>query len=90
MSKFLKQPIYNGRSAENHWVSLVFSTHDSICSCDNVVDHFNYIINQQKCHRSTEEITTTETTGTIEKEEMPFDAKDLEALFAENQEDDDG
>lgn len=90
MTKFLKPSIYNGRSAENHWISLVFSTHDSICSCDDPIKHLNYLINQQKCRPSTEETTTIETTGTTEKDEMPFDAKDLEALFAENQEDDEG
>lgn len=90
MSKFLKPPYYNGRSAEQQWIGIVHSTHDQICSCNDPIDHLNYLINQQKCHHSTKEITTTATTGTTNADEMPFDAKDLEALFAENPEDADG
>lgn len=85
MSKFLKPPYYQGRGLENSWINIVFQAHDQICSCNTVLDHLNYIINQQKCLHTTEKDTTKETTGTGDKEEMPFDAEDLEKLFSESQ-----
>lgn len=85
MSKFLKPPHYQGRGLENSWLNIVYQSHDQICSCNTVIDHLNHIIDQQKCHRSTEKDTTAATTGTGEQEEMPFDAEDLERLFSESQ-----
>lgn len=87
MSKFLKEPYYKGRGAENTWINIVFQSHDQICSCNTAIDHLNHIINQQKCHHTTEKDTLEETTGTGDKDEMPFDAEDLENLFSENPED---
>lgn len=88
MSKYLKPSYYQGRGAENSWLNIVYQSHDQICSCNTVIEHLNHLVNQQKCHRSTEKDTTKETTGIGETEEMPFDAEDLEKLFSENPDDD--
>lgn len=89
MSKFLKEPIYNKRGLENAWIGIIYSTHDTICGCNDPINHLNYLIDQQKCHHSTKEVTTTkETTGTAGKEETGFDDGDLERLFQEDDEKD--
>ncbi len=87
MSSCLKPTVYNGRGLETQWINLVFQSHELICGCNDPQTHFNTLINNQKCHHSTEGTTIAATTGTIEKDETGFDAGDLEALFAENQED---
>lgn len=87
MSKHLKPSYYQGRAAENAWIGLVFSTHDQICSCTDPIKHLNCLISHQKCPHFGEKDTTVATTGAGDKEEMPFDAEDLENLFKESEED---
>jgi len=83
MSKYLKPSLYNGRGKENIWINFIYQSHDIICGCNHPIDHLNYLIEQQKCPRTTEKDSTKETTGTTGKEETPFDEGDLEQLFAE-------
>lgn len=87
MSKFQKPTLYNGRGLDNQWLNTIYNVHDLMCGCNNVKDHLLDILNIKECHHTTEKDSTAVTTGTGEEEEMPFDAKDLEALFAENQDD---
>jgi len=84
MSTLLKPTVYTKRGLENQWINLVFQSHDLICGCNDPQLHFNTLLNNQKCHRSTEETTTAVTTGDGKEKETPFDEGDLEALFAEN------
>lgn len=86
MSKYQTKPLYNGRGLDNQWLNIIYNAHDLMCGCNKVKDHLLDVINNQKCHHFTKEDTTAVTTGTGKEDEMPFDAKDLEALFAENQE----
>lgn len=88
MSKYLKPSLYNGKSAETQWLNIIWNTHDQICSCETPIDHLNSIVSNETCHHSTKETTTTATIGTGEKEETGFEEGDLEALFAENIDDD--
>ena len=87
MSKFQKPTLYNGRGLDNQWLNTIYNAHDLYCGCNKVQDHLLDILKIKPCHHTTEKDSTAETTGTGETEEMPFDAKDLEALFAENQDD---
>jgi len=84
MSKYLREPCYRNRQLENKWINTIFETHDLICGCNKPIDHLNFIIEEQKCPRSTKE-NTEETTG--KDDDDPFTSADLERLFAEDGED---
>ncbi|AXQ65800.1 MAG: hypothetical protein [Betatorquevirus homini38] len=84
MSKFQKPTLYNGRGLDNQWMNNIFQSHDLFCGCNKVIEHLLDILKIQKCHHTTEEDTTVQTSGTGKEDEMPFDAEDLENLFAEN------
>lgn len=82
MSKFLVPPIYNGRGLENQWLNNTVQAHDCICGCNKPFEHLQYLIDQQKCHHSTEDGTfIKETTGTTHTNEDILDDVDLEKLF---------
>lgn len=87
MSKFLQPSLYNGRAAEQQWVNIVWNTHDQLCGCNKPFEHLAEIINNGTCHTFTKETTTAATSGTTKRDETGFDEGDLEALFAENQDD---
>lgn len=91
MSKFLKPTIYKSRALETQWLNNTVQAHDMICSCDTPFDHLIHLIKQQKCvHTSEKGTTTEEPTGITHTKEDTFDAGDLEKLFEQDMEENDG
>lgn len=89
MSKFQRKPLYNDRGLQTQWINLIFQSHDLICGCNDPTGHFNDLINQQKCLPS-KDAATTETGGTTEDPEPTIDEGDLEKLFSEENDVDEG
>lgn len=81
MSKFLQKPPYSDRAKENQWLGIIFQTHDLICGCDTPHGHLTHLLNSQQCRHFKDTVTTTETGGTGDEEELGIDAGDLEKLF---------
>lgn len=84
MSKFQKPTLYNGRGLDNQWMNLIYNSHDLMCGCNNVKEHLLDILNNQKCHHSTEEISTKETTGITNENADILEEGDLTRLFEES------
>lgn len=90
MSSLWKQPQYGPKGLENCWHNLVYSTHDSICGCNDTTLHLLQILSKNnpkkpttkqlkeiKCLLTGEEDTTEETTGVD-----GLEPGDLDLLFA--------
>lgn len=90
MSKFQQEPLYNKRGLQNQWINLIYQSHDLICGCNQPIDHLQDIINQQKCLPSTAAATATEDGGTTKDPELTIDDGDLERLFSEENDVDEG
>jgi len=86
MSTVLSKRLYEGRALENQWINNTISAHDLMCGCQDPIGHF-HLLTKEKC-LSGEKDSTNVTIGTHGEEETDLDAAALEALFAENQEDD--
>lgn len=85
MSKFLTPPCYNGRALETQWMNNIFQSHDLFCGCLEPINHLTFLINQQKCHRSTLDDADGQGKGK-DTEEIGVDIGDLEELFKETDE----
>nr|UHS18300.1 MAG: hypothetical protein [Betatorquevirus sp.] len=90
MSKFMTEPIYSPRKLEQQWINGCIHLHDLCCGCPNPLNHLKFLLNKDStCLHTTEEkgTTTEETGGTTTADEINIDAGDLEALFANTDDD---
>lgn len=81
MSKHLQPCIYEGRAKELQLINCLIGTHDLACGCTEPLIHIENLIQSTKtptCHGTT-------TTGDAAD---GLDIGDLDALFAENGDDD--
>lgn len=90
MSKFLREPLYNGRGKENQLLNLMFHGHDMICGCNTAHKHLQHLLTSEQCRHFKDTDTTEETGGTKGDGEIGIDAGDLERLFAPENDVDEG
>lgn len=90
MSKYFTPSFSSKRRLETQWMNLNIHIHDMFCSCDKVLDHLQDILNRDKCRPSKDAATTTETGGAPEEDDLGIDAGDLELLFSEENDVDEG
>lgn len=90
-----KRPSYTPKSQENHWVNIIFESHDQFCGCDDPWLHLLDILNRQgnarkpltdinniKCLLTGIKDTTKEDKENTE--DAGFYPGELERLFEEN------
>ncbi|AXQ66594.1 MAG: hypothetical protein [Anelloviridae sp.] len=91
MSKFLTPCLYSGKSLENQWVNCIFNSHDLICGCNDTIKHLATILQtKQLCLPSTSTVEDGTQTEPGPADEDGFDEGDLDRLFADSFEEDDG
>lgn len=89
---------YGPHRRELEWLNFCVGSHDMVCGCDDPAAHLMillakksgyYQISKENIEKATKCLTTGETTATTgeEEEDLGFDAGDLEALFADHEED---
>lgn len=91
MSKHLVPTNYKGRAVELQWMNGIHNMHDMICGCQNTVKHLHHLLkreNHQLCLPSTEEDGRDGQHGDAGDE--PFGEGDLDRLFEEDFDEDDG
>lgn len=94
MSDCFKPTCYNNKAKNLHWINSTHGIHDLICHCNNPTKHLFLAIAEReeqievtkqekqkilKCLTTTEEITTR-----IGETEDPIDEIALDAVFAED------
>lgn len=95
MSSIFKKPTSSPRQQELGWLNLVHQSHDQFCHCEDPDLHLLLCLNKfnnwkkpEKDVRNIKCLLTGKTdipiTTTEEKEDLGFDAGDLEQLFAED------
>ena len=85
MSKFYQPTNNSARRNELQIINLVFSAHDSLCSCTSPSEHIRHLLTREQCLHFKDAATTTETTGITENQDLTIEEGDLENLFsAEN------
>lgn len=84
-----KPCLYSGNALDNQWMNTIFNSHDLYCGCLDPVNHFNSIIKKQQCRRFKDTGTETEDITTTKEEDIP-DVGDLEKLFEDTGENDQG
>lgn len=47
MSKFLKEPVYQGKALEDQWINSIHNNHDLFCGCEDVLTHLLGIYNRK-------------------------------------------
>lgn len=47
MSKFLKEPLYEGKALEDQWINSIYTNHDLFCGCNDVLTHLIGIFNRK-------------------------------------------
>lgn len=92
MSKLLTPTIYSNKGLENNWVNLIWNSHDLICGCNNPWKHLADILARQGTQLCLPTITTDAATSTDPDviEDDGIQPGDLDKLFEEDFEDDDG
>lgn len=86
MSKFLQPPLYTGRGLENQLKNTIWNAHDLICGCPKPKQHLEYLISGEKCLSTTEDNKITTDADPKDGEEINLDIGDLDALFADTDE----
>lgn len=81
MSKLYKPTQFTPKALEREWINNIFQSHALFCDCNNAGEHFEYLLNQQKCRHFKDAATTTETGGTQDGGDLTIDEGDLERLF---------
>lgn len=79
MSKFLTEPLYNGRGKENQLRNLMYNAHDLACGCNQPRKHLLHLINPEKWLPTAD--GNEKTTG--DQDGDHFDEGDLEKIFSE-------
>lgn len=90
MSKLQTPPIYNEKALQTQWLNVIFQSHELICGCNKAPEHFQDLINSQKCRHFKDAATGTETFGTTDDQDLTIDAGDLENLFSAENDVDEG
>ncbi|AXQ66317.1 MAG: hypothetical protein [Anelloviridae sp.] len=93
MSRYMQNPILGPRALEIQWLNTIVTTHSLICSCEKPWDHLQdtFKNHQIKCHFIGDDHGTA--SGTKEDgdtDDVPFSPGDLERLFADDTEDNQG
>nr|BAA86947.1 unnamed protein product [TTV-like mini virus] len=91
MSSFLTPSVYSKNGLENQWMNTIFNTHDLMCGCNDTIKHLFAILKrkgEQLCLPSTTEDAGTQTGG--DAQDYDLEEGDLDALFANDFEEDDG
>lgn len=92
MSKFLTPPVYSPKALELQWINNTVQSHDLMCGCCKPLQHLQDIIKRQNqlCLPSTDHGTEEDHKDGDAAEDEPFGPGDLEELFKEDGDDDDG
>lgn len=101
MSSVWKQPTYSLRQQEQQWLNLFHTAHDQFCHCDDPTFHFLIVINRGSQAPKPESdvkniqclltgIPATKEDTTPEDVVTGFDDGELEKLFSENTEEENG
>ena len=89
MSEYLKPCLYKGKAVEQQWINGIYTSHDLFCGCNDPIQHLAAILKpKQLCLPSTTEDAGTQTHG--EEKDYDLEEGDLDALFANDFEEDDG
>ncbi len=94
MSSIWKKCTYSQRQLDNHWMNILYGTHDLFCHCEDPALHFMYVINKNsnapKPLKDLENLkcllTGKDTAATPEEEDIGIGPGDLEKLFGEDTE----
>nr|WMC00965.1 ORF2 [Anellovirus D_HF6_591] len=101
MSSYFKEPLTTTWQLQTQWINTIFTTHDLICSCDDVLRHFlqatlergcqfdlDYKTKRiiQKCLTSTKDTGKTTTDAALENGIDDLTGEELEKLFAQPEE----
>jgi len=89
MSKFLQPCLYKNRALEQQWINNIHNSHDLFCGCPDPIEHLKAILKPEQC-RHFEDAVTTVTGGTHGDPEPTIDEGDLERLFSEENDVDEG
>nr|UHS18332.1 MAG: hypothetical protein [Betatorquevirus sp.] len=93
MSSYLTPSIYSRNGLENQWLNSVWNIHDLICGCNNCFKHLFDILkakNNLPCLPSTStEDAGTQTGGDGDGDDV-LEAGDLDKLFEESFDEEDG
>lgn len=84
--------LYSNNGLENQWVNCIWNTHDLMCGCNNCFKHLAAILQKKniKCLPSTStEDAGVQTGEPTEKEDFPEEG-DLDKLFEEDFDENDG
>lgn len=90
MSNYLTPCLYTGKAIENQWVNGIYSSHDLFCGCNSPIKHLAAILQtKQLCLPSP---TTAEGTTQTGQEDAvdTLEPGDLDKLFEESFDEDDG
>lgn len=87
MSDYLKPTLYNGRGLENQLKNICYNAHDLCCGCPNPTSHLRHLFGVQCLSTETSTKENSENSTNKENPEEGFDAGDLEALFATDEDD---
>lgn len=86
MSEYLTAPLYNGRGMENQLKNIIFNAHDLCCGCPKPNLHLHHLLQLPTCHSTEKDTTGGEKTGKENGPDDAIDEGDLEAIFAQNDE----
>lgn len=97
MSYSWRKPSFSVRQLENHWMGVIFSSHDLWCHCDDVNLHYLQILNKNSnCIKPPEEIKNIKCLLTGDPgaakdgdAETGLEPGELDRLFAEGEDEKD-
>lgn len=92
MSSFLTPAVYSKNGLENQWINCIWNTHDLMCGCNDAIKHLFTLLKKKQslpCLPSTEGVHTGTQTG-ADTEEDVLEEGDLDKLFEEDFDEEDG
>lgn len=92
MSSFLTPSVYSKNGLENQWLNTIWNVHDIMCGCNDCFKHLFEILkrkNNLPCLPSTSTEDAGTQTGAGDGDDV-LEPGDLDKLFEEDFEEDDG
>lgn len=89
----LTPSVYSDNGKINQWLNLIWNSHDLICGCNSAFNHLAEVLKkkgQQPCLPSTEDSTTQTGEGDGDGDGEEIEPGDLERLFSEEFDEDEG